>query len=67
MANNRLNLALVGTFVIAVILLQTLSVLHDSKKSPAFQVKTQWDDRSSSYVDDDGILLLGAGKADITG
>ncbi|KAL4919353.1 Neutral/alkaline nonlysosomal ceramidase [Aspergillus aurantiobrunneus] len=67
MTNTRLNLALVGTFIVAVVLLQVVSVLHDSDESPTFQVKSQWDDRSSNYVADDSILLLGAGKADITG
>ncbi|KAL4811523.1 Neutral/alkaline nonlysosomal ceramidase [Aspergillus unguis] len=67
MANARLSLALVGTFVVAIVLMQLVSVLHGSNRSPVFQVKSQWDDRSSNYVADDSVLLLGAGKADITG
>ncbi|RDW93271.1 neutral/alkaline ceramidase [Aspergillus mulundensis] len=67
MANIRLNLAIVGTFIFAVVLLQLISVLHGYDDAPIFEVKSQWDDRSSNYVADDSILLLGAGKADITG
>ncbi|KAL4780941.1 Neutral/alkaline nonlysosomal ceramidase [Aspergillus varians] len=67
MANTRLNLAIVGTFVVAVVFLQVISVLHNSNQSPTFQVKSQWDDLWSNYVADDSILILGAGKADITG
>jgi neutral ceramidase len=67
MANSRLSLALVGTFVVAIVLLQVSSIIHGSNRGPVFQVKSQWDDRSSGYVGDDGIHLLGAGKADITG
>ncbi|KAL4871762.1 hypothetical protein BDV12DRAFT_183590 [Aspergillus spectabilis] len=67
MANTRLYLALVATFVAAVVLLQLVSILHDSDDSPVFKVKSKWDDRSSNYVADDSIFLLGAGKADITG
>ncbi|KAL3463804.1 Neutral/alkaline nonlysosomal ceramidase [Aspergillus heterothallicus] len=67
MTNSRLSLALVGTFIVAIILLQVTSIIHGSNRGPVFQVKSQWDDRSSGYVGDDSIHLLGAGKADITG
>ncbi|KAL4880067.1 Neutral/alkaline nonlysosomal ceramidase [Aspergillus karnatakaensis] len=67
MANSRLYFTLVGTFVGAVALLQLISVLHGSSESPVFKVQAKWDDRSSNYVADDSIFLLGAGKADITG
>ncbi|KAL2855068.1 Neutral/alkaline nonlysosomal ceramidase [Aspergillus pseudodeflectus] len=67
MANSRLSLALVGTFVVAIVLLQVSSIIYGSHQGPVFQVKSQWDDRSSGYVGDDSIHLLGAGKADITG
>ncbi|KAL3451288.1 Neutral/alkaline nonlysosomal ceramidase [Aspergillus insuetus] len=67
MANSRLSLALVGTFVVAIVLLQVSSIIHGSNRGPVFQVKSQWNDRSSGYVGDDSIHLLGAGKADITG
>ncbi|KAL2843657.1 Neutral/alkaline nonlysosomal ceramidase [Aspergillus pseudoustus] len=67
MANSRLSLALVGTFIVAIILLQATSIIRGSNRGPVFQVKSQWDDRSSGYVGDDSIHLLGAGKADITG
>jgi neutral ceramidase len=67
MANTRLYLALVATFVAAVVLLQMVSALHRSNESPVIKVKSKWDDRSSNYVADDSIFLLGAGKADITG
>ncbi|KAL4911587.1 hypothetical protein BDW74DRAFT_143232 [Aspergillus multicolor] len=67
MASIRLNLAIVGTFIFAVVLLQLISVLHGSNGAPIFEVKSQWDNRSSDYVADDSILVLGAGKADITG
>ncbi|KAL4992463.1 Neutral/alkaline nonlysosomal ceramidase [Aspergillus falconensis] len=67
MANFRLNLVLVGTFIFAVVLLQMISVLHGFDDSPVFEAKLHWHDRSSNYVADDSILLLGAGKADITG
>lgn len=67
MANTRLNLVIVGTFLVAVVLLQVTSILPSFSKSPVFRVKSQWDDRSSNYVADNGIFLLGAGKADITG
>ncbi|KAJ0419129.1 Neutral/alkaline nonlysosomal ceramidase [Aspergillus carlsbadensis] len=67
MANSKLSLVLVGTFVVAIVLLQVSSIIHGSNRGPVFQVKSQWDDRSSGYVGDDSIHLLGAGKADITG
>ncbi|KAL4946863.1 hypothetical protein BDV06DRAFT_1389 [Aspergillus oleicola] len=66
MAFTRVNLTFIGTFVAAVLLLQLIFVLHDDE-SPDFKVKSQWDDRASNYVADDSILVLGAGKADITG
>ncbi|KAL2866750.1 neutral/alkaline ceramidase [Aspergillus lucknowensis] len=67
MANTRLSVALVGTFIVALVLLQVVSMIHGSNQGPVFNVKSQWDDRSSDFVADDSILLLGAGKADITG
>ncbi|KAL4963557.1 neutral/alkaline ceramidase [Aspergillus stella-maris] len=66
MAFNRANLVFVGTFIAAVVFLQLIFLLHDNE-SPDFKVKAQWDDRASNYVADDSILVLGAGKADITG
>ncbi|KAL4933641.1 neutral/alkaline ceramidase [Aspergillus undulatus] len=66
MAITKLNLALIGTFIAAVVFLQVIFILHNDE-FPVFQVKSQWDDRSSNYVADDSILVLGAGKADITG
>ncbi|KAL4949773.1 Neutral/alkaline nonlysosomal ceramidase [Aspergillus filifer] len=66
MAFSRANLVFIGTFIAAVLFLQLIFVLHDNE-SPDFKVKSQWDDRASNYVADDSILVLGAGKADITG
>lgn len=67
MANLRLYLALVGTFIFAVVLLQLISVLHGFDDPPVFEASLQWHDRSSNYVADDSIFVVGAGKADITG
>ncbi|KAL5336486.1 Neutral/alkaline nonlysosomal ceramidase [Aspergillus crustosus] len=67
MANTRLYLTLVGTFVAATVLLQLVSTLRSSNELPKIKVKSNWDDRSSNYLADDSIFLLGAGKADITG
>ncbi|KKK11968.1 neutral/alkaline nonlysosomal ceramidase [Aspergillus rambellii] len=67
MANTRLSVALVGTFVLALVLIQVVSFLQTPSGIPAFDVNSRWDDRSSNYTSDDSIFLLGAGKADITG
>ncbi|CBF74402.1 hypothetical protein AN4245.2 [Aspergillus nidulans FGSC A4] len=67
MANFRLYLAFVGTFIFAVVLLQLISVLHGFDDSPVLEASLQWHDRSSNYVGDDSIFVVGAGKADITG
>ncbi|KAI9367946.1 Neutral/alkaline nonlysosomal ceramidase [Aspergillus egyptiacus] len=67
MAHARFGVALAATFIAAVVLLQVISLLHGSSESLEFRAESQWHDRSSNYVADDSILLLGAGKADITG
>ncbi|KAL3477879.1 Neutral/alkaline nonlysosomal ceramidase [Aspergillus californicus] len=67
MGNTRFCVALVGTFIAAVVLLQGVSIYHGGIQSPTLEIKSQWDDRASNYVADSSILLLGSGKADITG
>ncbi|KAH1603268.1 hypothetical protein KXX34_007901 [Aspergillus fumigatus] len=70
MANSRLGVALAGTLVTALVLLQLLSIVQTYNPPPTFSFvgkASQWEHRAADKVSDDSIFLLGAGKADITG
>lgn len=66
MAMIRLGVALVGTFISLFLLMQMLMTGED--ELPAFYVDSGFEDeRIRVSTSDEELLLLGAGKADITG
>jgi neutral ceramidase len=72
MANFRLGVALAGTLVTALVLLQLLSIVQTYNPPPSFSFvgkASRWEHRAADKVSvsDDSVFLLGAGKADITG
>lgn len=67
MAGLRVGMALAGTFIAVVLLLQLLLTIHYKNKPPVFITRTRGKAWTENHSSDDSIFLLGAGKADITG
>lgn len=70
MANFKFGVALAGTLVTALVLLQLLSIVQTYNPPPSFDFVgkgSRWEHRAADQVSDDSVFLLGAGKADITG
>ncbi|KAJ9285607.1 hypothetical protein DTO021C3_6861 [Paecilomyces variotii] len=59
--------ALAGIFLGALALLQLISIAWEGPKLPRFGYDSHREGRESGFASDDGVFLLGAGKADITG
>ena len=69
MANLRLGAVFVGTMLILLVLLQLFAVLHGQDRAPESSFSrnfNQWRSRANAATDD-GLFLVGAGKADVTG
>lgn len=70
MANFKIGVALAGTLVTALVLLQLLSIVQTNNPPSSFNLvgkqSSKWEQRAADLVSDD-VFLLGAGKADITG
>ncbi|OOF97049.1 hypothetical protein ASPCADRAFT_128757 [Aspergillus carbonarius ITEM 5010] len=69
MANIRLGVALASSLATALVFLQLFSLIQNHYQPLNVGAQPKWVHRAAATVadDDDGIFLLGAGKADITG
>ncbi|KAA8644768.1 hypothetical protein EYZ11_002212 [Aspergillus tanneri] len=69
MANLRRDAAFAGAFVALLVLLLLLTIAPDNHRQPlSVNTRPHWEDRAAPLdSNDDGLFLLGAGKADITG
>ncbi|PYH99278.1 putative neutral/alkaline nonlysosomal ceramidase [Aspergillus ellipticus CBS 707.79] len=67
MAFVRLGTALIGSLATALVLLQLFSLIKTQNQPFTVGVRPKWEHRAAASVADDGIFMLGAGKADITG
>lgn len=67
MASFRVGVALTGTILTMLVLFQLLVTIHGQDKPPIFNTGTEEEHWAGTSTSDDGVFLLGAGKADITG
>ncbi|KAL2002081.1 hypothetical protein VTN02DRAFT_679 [Thermoascus thermophilus] len=59
--------ALSGALFGALVMLQLIATVQDSKRDSSFDFESTWKGMADELAADDGVFLLGAGKADITG
>lgn len=67
MAGLRIGMALAGTSIAVVLLLQLLLTIYYQNEPPIFITRTRGKLWTGNHSSDDSTFLLGAGKADITG
>lgn len=67
MARFGLVAALAGALLGALVTLQLIATVQNSKLSSSFDSQYKWKSRADELAADDSVFLLGAGKADITG
>lgn len=59
--------ALAGALFGALVMLQLIATVQNSKRDSSFEFESKWKGRADELAADDSVFLLGAGKADITG
>lgn len=67
MASIRIGVALTGTILTMFVLFQLLVTIQGQDQPPIFNTGTEEEHWAGTSTSDDGVFLLGAGKADITG
>ncbi|PWY76277.1 neutral/alkaline nonlysosomal ceramidase [Aspergillus heteromorphus CBS 117.55] len=67
MATIRLGAVLIGSLATVLVLLQLFSLIRTQDQPFIVGVRPQWEHSTAASAADDGIFMLGAGKADITG
>ena len=67
MASFRIGVALTGTILTIFVLFQLLVTIKGQDQPLIFNTEPEEEHWAGSSTSDDGVFLLGAGKADITG